>query len=218
MVSPSAHPTVRPLVAAFTLIELLTVVAIIGILAAITFGVAKGVNERAAINQARAELSALATALEGYKRVYGDYPQTGGAGNNPAGAASNSDGPGILFNALAGKRGPRASPVSAIDGKRFLDLERFSLQSTATTDLPVSGNTTQLANAFVDPWGRRYLYFYKTSATGWQNPSYVLFSVGPDGHLEGSLPSGGVLSEEFRIRTGSGANASKGNADNIYAN
>jgi prepilin-type N-terminal cleavage/methylation domain-containing protein len=214
MVSSPARPQARPFAAAFTLIELLTVVAIIGILAAITLGVSKGVNERAAINQARAELSALATALESYKRAYGDYPQTGSAGNNPtAPAASNSDGPGILFNALAGKRGPKVSPVAAIDGKRFVELERFSLQSTATSALPVAGNTTQLANAFVDPWGRRYLYFYKTSGT-WTNPSYVLFSVGPDGHLQGNLPADGVLTNTFRDASSSG----KGNADNIYAN
>lgn len=215
MVFSPARPQARPH-AAFTLIELLTVVAIIGILAAITFGVSKGVNERAAINQARAELSALATALESYKRAYGDYPQIGSAANNAtATGASAADAPGILFNALAGKRGPRADPVAAIDGKRFVELERFTLQST--TALPVAGNTTQIANAFLDPWGRRYLYYYKTS-NSWENPSYVLFSVGPDGFMQGNLPANGVLTETFKNAVGTGANASKGNADNIYAN
>ncbi len=214
MVFFSARPQAR-LHAAFTLIELLTVVAIIGILAAITLGVAKGFNERATIDKARAELSALAIALESYKRAYGDYPQTGSAANNATAIeASAADAPGILFNALVGKRGPQGA---AIDGKRFVELERFKFQSTAVVDLPVGGDTTQRNNAFVDPWGQRYLYYYRTSPS-WNNPSYVLFSVGPDGFMEGNLPENGILTETFKEATGTGRDAGKGNGDNIYAN
>lgn len=196
---------------AFTLIELLTVVAIIGILAAITFGVSKGVNERAAINQAKAELATIAAALDAYKRQYGDYPQIGGAANNPTLATpSSSDAPGILFNALVGKRGPSSSLVQ-MDKKSFVQLDKMSLQ--VATALPAVGSDAQVSNAFVDPWGRRYLYYYKTSSN-WRNPSFLLFSVGPDGTLQGSVPADGFLTPEFDVA----ASAGKGNADNIYAN
>ncbi|MET0261690.1 MAG: prepilin-type N-terminal cleavage/methylation domain-containing protein, partial [Rariglobus sp.] len=86
---------------AFTLIELLTVIAIIAILAAITFGVVKGVNERAAIGQAKAELASLAQALEAYKLQYGDYPQAGSQFDAVT-AATIVSGKSqyILFNAL----------------------------------------------------------------------------------------------------------------------
>ena len=190
--------------AAFTLIELLTVIAIIGILAAITFGVSRGVNERAAINQARAELSAIAAALEAYKRQYGDYPHTGSAANVHGGTASASDGPGILFNALGGKLGPKGA---AINGKVFVQLDKMSLQDTAA--LPLATGTASVANAFLDPWGRRYLYFYNT-ADSWQPPSYVLYSVGPDNAHTAPATTGstaGVV--DFTVAN---------NLDNIYAN
>lgn len=200
LTSPSGG---RAACAAFTLIELLTVVAIIGILAAITFGVSRGVNERAAINQARAELSVLASALEAYKRQYGDYPQTGSAANAPSGTAATNDGPGILFNALAGKRGPKASPVVAMNGKVFVQPDRLSLQSS--TALPDPANSTSVANAFLDPWGRRYLYFYKTG-DDWRLSSYVLYSVGPNNAHAAPSSTGIVDFEESN------------NLDNIYAN
>ena len=84
---------------AFTLIELLTVIAIIAILAAITFGVIKGVNERAAISQAKAELSSIAQALEAYKLQYGDYPQAGSSVASPtATTVANTNTQYILLN------------------------------------------------------------------------------------------------------------------------
>jgi hypothetical protein len=91
---------------------------------------------------------------------------------------SATDAQGILFNALTGKRGPSASNV-VIDGKAYVDLARFKLQEPAR--MPATG-ATQVSNAFVDPWGNRYLYYYKTgtSAQWTTTPSYILLSVGPD--------------------------------------
>jgi len=188
---------------AFTLIELLTVIAIIGILAAITFGVVKGVEERAAIQRARTELAVISQALEAYKRLYGDYPQTPAAASNSATAATASatDCPGILFNALVGKRGPMSTETK-INGKALVELGKFTVQSTLATDLPDNTAATK-ANAFVDPWGKRYLYLYKAGV--WNNPSFVLYSVGPDG-IE-TAPNNGVIDL-----------TTLGNADNIYAN
>lgn len=193
----------------FTLIELLTVIGVIAILAAITLGVTRGVNERAAIGQARAELAVLSQALEAYKRQYGDYPQTGAAANVPnAASAADNDGPGILFNALVGKRGPLAT-LNAIDARNFIELSRFTLQSNVAAALPTSGDFTQRANAFVDPWGRRYLYYYKTGvASAWTQPGYVLLSVGPDGLAGITVANTGIVTE---------SNAAQA-ADNLYAN
>jgi prepilin-type N-terminal cleavage/methylation domain-containing protein len=200
LTSPSGG---RAACAAFTLIELLTVIAIIGILAAITFGVSRGVNERAAINQARAELSVLASALEAYKRQYGDYPHTGNATNAQGDTASATDGPGILFNALAGKRGPKTDPAVPINGKVFVQFDKLSLQDVAK--LPAVTGTVSVENAFLDPWGRRYLYFYKTN-NSWESTSYVLYSVGPD-NRHASPSNTGVI--DF---------ANVDNLDNIYSN
>ncbi len=188
---------------AFTLIELLTVIAIIGILAAITFGVVKGVQERAAVQQARTELAVISQALEAYKRLYGDYPQTasGAANSATATSASATDRPGILFNALVGKRGPLAVE-NKINGKALIELGKFTVQSTTAADLPDNTAETK-PNALVDPWGRRYLYSYKAGV--WNNPSFILYSVGPDG-LD-TPPVNGIMDA-----------AGTNNSDNLYAN
>ena len=60
----------------FTLIELLVVVTVIGILAAITLNIAGGVNQKAAMDKARAEIAAISNALEQYKNVNDEYPAT----------------------------------------------------------------------------------------------------------------------------------------------
>lgn len=198
----------------FTLIELLTVIAIIAILAAITFGVVKGVNERAAIGQAKTELAILAQALEAYKKQYGDYPRTGIASVAPAAtstglAAANSQA--LLFNALVGKLGPKLGSAteitsSAMNGKSFVELSRMSMEKTA---LPTTNTTDPVLNCFLDPWGRRYMYYYRaaatTTASGWLHPAYILYSVGPDGL---NTPP-----------TNTATNVtSANNLDNIYAN
>lgn len=201
--SPGGRGTAQ---AAFTLIELLTVIAIIGVLAGITFGVVKGVQNRAAISQARTELATLAQALEAYKRQYGDYPQTGqSAVTDPSTAdPTTTSVEGRLFNALLGKVGPR---LDAIQGKQFLEASKFTLKNT---NLPTPGNDTSVANGFVDPWGQVYVYHYRTrTAPGdWVNSSYILATAGPDGKLGISVNNKGVLTES------NGAEA----ADNLYAN
>ena len=192
--------------AAFTLVELLAVVAIAGLLAALVFGAAHGAGARSRRARAAAELGVLAQALEAYRAQYGDYPCTGAVANDPDAPAAADDGPGILFNALTGRRGPGAALVP-IDGRVFAALDVHRLQTEA---LPVSGSIAQMANAFLDPWGRRYLYAHKTGAA-WTSPSPVLLSAGADGGAvlaadpaawNGTVPSGTVVSE---------------NADNIAA-
>ena len=199
---------------AFTLIELLTVIAIIGILSAITLGVVRGVRERGAISKAKSELAVLASALEAFKRQFGDYPQTGvaSAALNAA-SVSSSDSERQLFNALVGKLGPKVN--AAIDGRSFIDLSKFSLLSSATADLPAETGNTAVNNALVDPWGRLYQYAYRANslvagaaASGdWR--SYVIFSAGPDG------VSGISINATTGAITVSDQAAA---ADNIYAN
>ena len=69
---------------AFTLIELLTVIAIIGVLAAMLFPVFSSVKKRSLINHADAEMAQLETAIDRYKAAYGFYPPS-----NPNGSLTN---------------------------------------------------------------------------------------------------------------------------------
>jgi len=84
---------------AFTLIELLTVVAIIGILAAIIVPTAGGARNAAKKAKTRAQFSAWGAAFESFRQEYGSYPQlypqgaqklvNQGAAGNPTGAATH---------------------------------------------------------------------------------------------------------------------------------
>jgi prepilin-type N-terminal cleavage/methylation domain-containing protein len=59
---------------AFTLIELLTVIAIMALLAAFTFPVLTAVKRQQYLRTARAELDEITTALQRYHDKYGVYP------------------------------------------------------------------------------------------------------------------------------------------------
>lgn len=59
---------------AFTLIELLVVIAVIGILASIVLAAMGGANRKASIDRTRAEIAAIANALEAYRSQNGAYP------------------------------------------------------------------------------------------------------------------------------------------------
>ena len=60
--------------AGFTLIELLVVIVIIGILAGALFMMVGAARNKSAIAETTAQIHAIATLLEEYKAIYGDYP------------------------------------------------------------------------------------------------------------------------------------------------
>ena len=67
---------------AFTLIELLMVISIIGLLAALVIGLVKIVGPRKAESAAKTELRELELVIENYKSRLGPYPPD--TTNNPA--------------------------------------------------------------------------------------------------------------------------------------
>ena len=59
---------------AFTLIEMMVVVAVIAILAGLVLAAAGGVQKKAARDQAKAEIRMMSVALERYRTAFGAYP------------------------------------------------------------------------------------------------------------------------------------------------
>jgi prepilin-type N-terminal cleavage/methylation domain-containing protein len=187
--------------AGFTLVELLTVLAIIGILVGLTLGVMRAVFMHAKAAQATAELASLGQALTQYKVQYGDYPQIEDDPGNAKGG---------LADALTGKLGPTGISLGTNPqtwAKCYLDLTKFNF--TNPTQIMVTAGTCEI----LDPWGNQYRYIYKAqglTGSSWKNPGYLLYSAGPDGQTNDSLSSGG--------QPGGYLNTTDPlNLDNIYA-
>ena len=232
ILAPHRWVGLRPAVernGAFTLLELLTVVAVIAILATFAVGAVRGAKERANIARARSELAALVTALEEFKRRYGDYPQTGEFTQAAATPPLVTTGPGVqtaqakLFNALTGVFGARAFTNSdRLNGPNFLDVGKFSLNGSLTNQflIPVSNAPNPPSKleqnvCLLDPWGRRYLYYYKNARNPnqWQAPGFVLYSAGR------VVAANGTQTPPITVATGLMLAAQSAEmADNIFAN
>lgn len=200
----------------FTLIEMLMVMAVIGILAAIIIGISSGVRDSQARAKAKGELAILAQVLEQYKSTHGDYPwaQTESPVSSGSGRNGNAE---ELFRALVGwtefRGGQQMEKAQVPSGgpRPFVDISRLTYVSLADgvedeykPDLPIGEAPTNIV--FMDPWGRPYVYAYKSSPeSDWATFGYLLFSSGPDGEFE-PIPGTGIRGN----RTGS-------DIDNIYA-
>jgi len=144
--------------ASFTLIELLTVMAIIAILAALVLGAASGVMKQALRKRASTEIQAMCTALESYKTDNATYPQSDGVlvsssyvtyDGTTLNYQTNST---LLFTALWGTNAYTAAPAAGM-----------------TVYLP-SVKISQVGNPaaysyFKDPWGYSYGYSTATITT-----------------------------------------------------
>ncbi|HEY3760945.1 MAG TPA: type II secretion system protein [Verrucomicrobiae bacterium] len=75
--TPRAGAKFGRAISAFTLIELLAVIAVIGVLAAFLLTVMGGVTRTKYINTATAQMHQIETALDSYKAAYGTYPPAG---------------------------------------------------------------------------------------------------------------------------------------------
>jgi len=181
--------------AAFTLIELLAVMALMGLLMTLGLGAMQGARSQAAVARARAELAALSLMLEQYRRDNGDYPQ----------AVTT---PQELYQALNGHMNPDGGVINA---RNCVGSARIALRDEAHP-----GNAM---NSFVDPWGHDYQYAYFSRTRGSSEPErgYVLFSYGARAESE-LLPSvEAVVPERTGARGGMIATAPN-TAANLYAN
>ena len=145
------HPSPRS--AAFTLIEILTVIVIIGLLAGLVVGAAKYAETKAARSRAEAEIATMEAALESYKTDNGIYPRT----SFPRGDVRNS---GSLVTFLIG--GPK-------------EYYSFKVGETQT----VSG-VVCFIDPFGRPYN--YYCTVPPPAGDQKNqPTFDLWSYGPDG-------------------------------------
>ncbi|HAV14492.1 MAG TPA: hypothetical protein DCX06_13525 [Opitutae bacterium] len=199
----------------FTLIELLMVIAIILILAGITFGISRGVYNAQARAKAKAELATISQAIEQFKLQYGDYPwhDSGGAYPNTSGEVTNT----MLMYALTG----RLKMERQSNGTVTVDLINRSLNNSQVKKNPSfidptkfsTSGTSDDPEAFLDPWGNPYRYWYKweNSPNSWDVFGFHLYSIGADSKesRDGLDEPSGVMDASYRD--------AQNNIDNIYA-
>jgi hypothetical protein len=163
--------------------------ALLAILSGSVFGLVTGVHERAAAARARAELAALAQAIDFWRGQYGDYPSVADAAE--------------FYESLAGRRGPQNNVLDP-PGRTFIQTGRFTLRFS---DPAAQGNV------LLDPWGQPYHYVYFTrTLNGRLTPGFVVFSIGRDGLTKpDDPPTAGLTAGEPDL-------TAPDNADNLYSN
>jgi general secretion pathway protein G len=120
---------------AFTLVELMVVMGVIGVLAGLVLSAAGYLQKKGARSRTEAEIAALTTALENYKADNGDYPlNTNSPSNNSC-----------LVTSLM--------PTNGTGGKIYYDFRTNSLTNSGT--FPIC----------LDPYGNPYNYVYSSSGT-----------------------------------------------------
>ncbi len=135
--------TPRRPTAAFTLIELLAVITIIGILAGLTLGAAGAVRRHGANSTAKAEVAALQAACDRYYADNNAYP----IGTASPTAVTEPAAANALFTNLLGSATLTAAPTS----KRYFEPK------------PAMVRTNPSPICFIDPWG--YAYGYNSDGT-----------------------------------------------------
>jgi len=179
---------------AFTLIELLTVIAIIGVLVALLFPAIKSALGKAEATKAQQGVSSLATAFKSYYTEYGHWPATT---TDPSGVISTTNWMVALLRGENKSTFDPAMPNVTYNGNprqiRFLEMKNADLYID-----PVNNVTN-----YVDPWKNQYQVIFDTSYSDTnKNPfvpapgavvheGFLIWSKGPDGQDSTYANSGG---------------------------
>ena len=169
--------------AAFTVVELLIVMAIIVILAGLILATSSYVQKKGARSRAEAEIAAMSAALENYKADNGIYPR----GNANGGTTSPSDTDSLdarlivdpstyraaslfLYKQLSGDANGNRTIEATETGKSYFQFKPNQL-----------GPTDQSATVTMirDPFGNSYGYStaYQADPTKGYNPTFDLWST-----------------------------------------
>jgi general secretion pathway protein G len=177
---------------AFTLVELLVVMLLIVVLAGIVLKAIRGLEERAKVQQAKADVALLVAALERYRVDHGHYP--GGSGYQSVnhgdyinGWGMGGGGPSVLYAYLDADCTARKDKRSYINN---WPKNRIG------------------AGVYLDPWGRPYQYTFPDDRgsylanAGQQGVFWYVYSAGPDGVYNPSY--GGAGTDDIIGKVGPG--------------
>ena len=163
---------------AFTLVELMIVIAIIGVLVGMLTPMISGAYKKALATNSKTFLSNMAMALERYKDDNGDFPQF--LASSPRVNLNDADNAEKLFKALTGK-----NP----DGSRLSAADRRELNRRCTNYMDFNMNSLVKKNSkwkIIDSFG---------------NPNiYVCVDGDSDGFIKEGFPArkDGIPADELR--------------------
>jgi prepilin-type N-terminal cleavage/methylation domain-containing protein len=177
----------RPRKKRFSLIELLIVIAIIGILMGILLPVFVGMRDKGKIQRARQEMAAIEQAIKAYEATYGILPYIGA---DPTDHVLSPDEYATLLDVLTCVDGPPTGGAN--------DFTKNNSRGIRFLDVPV----TYTSLGYVDPWNEKYKvamdlnYDKKVETTDlYESPLYgtvFIYSTGPkkDPTLKGNIGDG----------------------------
>lgn len=144
----SAHPPYAKRIGAFTLIELLTVIAIIAVLMGLLFPALSGVKNTARKAQAKNDALGIVNAVKAFYTEYGKYPLASSASGDSVDFKDNNN---ELFDVLRAPSTMTGTPLQ-LNPRKISFMEIPPAKGTGTAQK--AGVTKE--GKFVDPWGQPY--------------------------------------------------------------
>jgi prepilin-type N-terminal cleavage/methylation domain-containing protein len=180
----------------FTLLELLVVMVIIGILAALTLGAFRYAQESAAKNRTVSAHAAIVAALAQYNEKFGEYPEPANPTEDDqfAGKTLHIGGAHMLYQAITAdgnsaidlKSGPGNGSSESDGNVSTEEMENLITSSPLPKSIifpPNAAPGTSRPRYLVDGWSRPFQYSKFDSDAGSNttvNPTYDLWSLGPN--------------------------------------
>jgi type II secretory pathway pseudopilin PulG len=207
----SHPPRLRPsaafrLTAAFTLVELMTVIAVILVLMGMLFPAVDSVKNSARRSQAKNDVMQVTNAVKHYFTEYGKYPNV----QNAAGGSSAGTGPqpDVLLGSKSG-----GLPAVMDNAALFNVLRAISRTPNDEHSLNPRRIVYFEGRAVSDPTSPKGGFLDKASGTGsqgsfydpWGNQYYVLLDTNYDNALDTNQAYSDFSAEDDKPKTGAGA-------------